>query len=466
MTEALPVAIGAIVGMIVGVVVGIIVGRLLANEPRVAAEARLEEATRQLGEQKTVLDDLGAQLTEARGNLARLEEANRQLTEQKKLLDDAKAQLGDAFKALSSEALDKSSRQFLALAKEALGGIVAETKGDVGKRQEAIDGLIRPLQEQLKRYEEQVRGLEEKRQTAYGSLEEQLKGVTSAQQQLQRETANLVTALRRPEVRGRWGEITLRRVVEVAGLADHCDFEMQSVVSTEGGMLRPDMLVSLPSGRKIVVDAKAPLDAYMDAVEAPDEAARSAALQRHARHVRDHVQRLSQKAYWDQFAGAADFVVLFLPGESFFSAALEQDHALIETAIGSRVLLASPTTLIAVLRSVELTWRQEQIIENAQAIATESRTFFERVSTFAGHLVKLRAGLDAASKAFNAAVASWESRVLPAGRRVAELGGAGRTGEAAELQPIEVALRELPPGADDGSDRIDGMEQDDGDSTG
>jgi DNA recombination protein RmuC len=220
---------------------------------------------------------------------------------------------------------------------------------------------------------------------------------------------------------------------------------MQSVVSTEGGVLRPDMLVSLPNGRQIVVDAKAPLDAYMDAAEAPDEAARSAALQRHARHIREHVRKLSDKAYWDQFAGAADFVVLFLPGESFFSAALEQDRALIESAIGSRVLLASPTTLIAVLRSVELTWRQEHIIENAEEIARVSREFSDRVSTFAGHLARIREGLDRASHAFNDAVGSWQSRVLPSGRRVAELRDPTRA-EAAELQPIEVALRELPPG--------------------
>jgi DNA recombination protein RmuC len=444
MPEWLPGTVGVLVGLVVGSIIGVLIGRALASAPRVAAEARLDEANRQVAEQRTRLDELGGQLSAARQDLARLEEANRQLAEQRKLLEDAKGQLGDAFRALSSEALRTSNEQFLALARENLEKVVAEARGDFGKRQEAMDGLIRPLQESLKRYEEQVASLEQKREKAYGSLEQQLTGVASTQQQLQAETRNLVTALRRPEVRGRWGEITLTRVVEVAGLSEHCDFEVQATVSTETGVLRPDLTVRLPNERTIVVDVKAPVDAYIDAVEAPDEAARTAALQRHARHVREHVQKLSLKAYWDQFPRAPDFVVLFLPGESFFSAALEQDRDLIESAIKSRVLLASPTTLIAVLRSVALTWHQEQIIENAEEIARISREFAERVATFAGHLGRIRDGLDRASKAYNEAVASWQARVVPSGRRVAELGGAGRTGETAELAPVEVALRELP----------------------
>jgi DNA recombination protein RmuC len=414
MPEWLPGTVGVLVGLVVGSIIGVLIGRALASAPRVAAEARLDEANRQVAEQRTRLDELGGQLSAARQDLARLEEANRQLAEQRKLLEDAKGQLGDAFRALSSEALRTSNEQFLALARENLEKVVAEARGDFGKRQEAMDGLIRPLQESLKRYEEQVASLEQKREKAYGSLEQQLTGVASTQQQLQAETRNLVTALRRPEVRGRWGEITLTRVVEVAGLSEHCDFEVQATVSTETGVLRPDLTVRLPNERTIVVDVKAPVDAYIDAVEAPDEAARTAALQRHARHVREHVQKLSLKAYWDQFPRAPDFVVLFLPGESFFSAALEQDRDLIESAIKSKV------------------------------IARISREFAERVATFAGHLGRIRDGLDRASKAYNEAVASWQARVVPSGRRVAELGGAGRTGETAELAPVEVALRELP----------------------
>ncbi len=410
MAEALLV----LVGVVAGVAVGILIGWLRASARRAADEARLEGA-------------------------------DQKLQEQRKLLDDAKTQFADTFKALASEALSSSNQQFMILAQETFRRYVTETKGDIGKRQEAIDGLIKPLQESLKRYEEQVKGMEEQRQRAYGSIEEQLKSVTSTQQQLQRETCNLVTALRRPQVRGRWGEITLERVVEVAGLSRYCDFESQSPVPSEDSQLRPDLTIRLPNYRTIVVDAKTPLDAYMDAVEATDETSRGAAMQRHAAQVRAHIQKLSLKAYWDQFPRAPDFVVLFLPGESFFSAALEQDRNLIETGIKSKVLLATPTTLIALLRSVALSWHQEQIVENAEAIAAASRELFERVSKFAEHLGKIQDGLSRASKAFNDAVGSWQNRVLPSGRRVAELGGAGREGEAPELKPVDVALRELPP---------------------
>ncbi|HJN16738.1 MAG TPA: DNA recombination protein RmuC, partial [Armatimonadota bacterium] len=405
---------------------------------------------RQSEEQKVRLDELRDQLTKAHADVARLEEANRQLEEQRKLLDDAKTQLGDAFRALSSEALTASNKEFLVLAKQTLGAVVSETKGDIGKRQEAIDGLIKPLQESLKRYQEQVTGLEQKREKAYGSLEQQLSTVATTQQQLQSETRNLVTALRRPEVRGRWGEITLKRVVEISGMAEHCDFDLQVSVDTEEGRLRPDLTVNLPNNRTIVVDAKATFDAYMDAIEAPDEESRKQALLRHAQHVRSQIRELSVKAYWDQFERTPDFVVLFLPGESLFSAAVEQDRDLTERAIQSKVLLATPTTLIALLKTVALSWREEQIIENAEEIARVSREFCDRVTTFAEHLGKVRQGLNSTTKAFNAAVSSWESRVLPSGRRVEELGGTTPGKEVPDLGPVETTLRELPSGDADG----------------
>lgn len=448
MAEALPVVVSLLVGIAVGAAVGFLAGWLLSSAPRIAVQARLEEANRQLVEQRCQVEQLGKQLADARAELARLEEANRQLAEQRKLLEDAKTQLADTFKALSSEALAVSNQQFLSLATERLSKIAAEATGDVSRRQEAIDGLIRPLQEALRRYEQQIAGLEQKREQAYGSLEARLSAVAATQQQLQTETQRLVSALRRPEVRGRWGEMTLRRVVELAGMAEHCDFDLQPSTATDEKVLRPDMRVNLPNGGLIVVDSKTPIDAYQDAIEAPDEATRRAALERHARQVREHIQRLSAKAYWDQFERAPDFTVLFLPGESFFSAALEVDRDLMESAMKSKVLLASPMTLMALLKSVALAWHQERVIENAEAIATASRTLFERVNTFAQHLVSLRAALDRASDAFNKAVGSWESRVVPAGRRVAELGGAGREGAIPELEPVEVALRELPSSGD------------------
>jgi len=399
--------------LVIGILLGAVVGWLVANTRRMAAEVRLEEATKQLEEQK-------------------------------RLLDDAKQQLGDAFKALSADALRSNNQTFLDLAKASFDTIIAEAEGDVAKRQVAIDGLIKPLQDALKRYEEQIKGMEENRQKAYGSLDEQLKTVASTQQQLQKETGNLVSALRTPQVRGRWGEITLDRVVEVAGLCEHCDFDRQPSVTTEDGRLRPDLVVRLPGGRSIVVDAKTPLDAYIDALEAVEDGPRCEAMRRHAAQVRTHIQNISSKAYWSQFASAPDFVVLFLPGESFFSAALEQDRELIEVGIRSKVLLATPTTLIALLRTVALSWHQEQIIENAEAIATASREFFERVSKFTEHLGRIHDGLERASKAFNEAVGSWQSRVLPSGRRVSELGGARQGADVVELEPVEVALRELP----------------------
>ncbi|MBM3477085.1 MAG: DNA recombination protein RmuC [Armatimonadetes bacterium] len=435
---------GTAVALIVGVAVGLVIGRLLASGRCVAAETRLAEATRQLGEQKASLDDLGAQLTQARQDLARLEEANRQLAEQKKLLDDAKTQLGDAFKALSSEALDTSSRRFLELASQALGRVTAEARGDIEKRQEAIDALIKPLQDALTRYEAQILGMEEKRRTAYGRIDEQLQGVTSAQQQLQRETANLVTALRRPEVRGRWGEMTLRRVLEIAGMTEHCDFDIQPSVSSDEGLLRPDCIVRLPGGRTIVVDSKTPLDAYASAVEATDDASRNAALRDHAAQVRGHIRKLQQKAYHEQLDRTPDFTVLFLPAESLFSAALEQERDLIEVGAKSKVLIATPTTLIALFLSVAQSWHEERFIENAQEIAKVSKEFFARVSTFAGHLGRIRDGLARASEAYNAAVGSWQGPVVRAGRKVAELGGAEPGKDAPDLELVEVQLRELP----------------------
>ena len=400
--------------LVIGLVVGVIVGWLVANIRRVAAEARLEEAKRQADDQK-------------------------------RLLDDAKQQLTDAFKALSSDALKDSNQAFLDLAKATFDAVMADAKGDLGKRQEAIDNLIKPLETQL-------REMEKSRHQAYGALEEQLKSLATTEQQLQRETGSLVTALRRPEVRGRWGEITLERVVELAGLSEHCDFQRQPAVATDDGRLRPDLSVTLPQGRTVVVDAKAPLDAYLAAVEATDDATRSDAMRRHASHVRAHILQLSSKEYWTQLPSAPDFVVLFLPGESFFSAAVEQDRELIEFGIEKRVLLATPTTLIALLRVVALSWHQQQIIENAQAIESASRELFARVNKFAEHLGGIHDGLKRACNAFSDAVGSWQRRVVPQGRRVVELGGAGQAAEMSELEAVEAELRELPTSTEETPD--------------
>jgi DNA recombination protein RmuC len=301
---------------------------------------------------------------------------------------------------------------------------------------------VRPLSDSLKRFDEQVRGLETTRQKAYTSLEEQIRGLSTAQGQLQKETANLVTALRKPQVRGRWGEMTLKRVAELAGMAEHCDFTEQVTAGGEGGRIRPDMIVRLPGEREIVVDAKVSLEAYLDAVAAETEELRAGHLARHAAQMRTHLNQLAAKGYWEQFERAPEFVVMFIPGESFFAAAIESDRELVEDGMKKGVVLATPTTLMALMRAVAFGWRQEQVARNAQEISDLGREVYERMRVLAGHLGRVGKGLDGATAAYNSAVGSLESRVLPAARRFKDLGAA--TGEEIpELEPLKNDPRSL-----------------------
>ncbi len=310
------------------------------------AEARVEELRQQVGQKDSeisqVRKELEVETTSKVEAFTRLEESQKGLEEQKALIETMKAEMTDTFNALSSAALKSSSEDFLRLASEHLGKVVAETKGKLGEHQVAIDGLIKPLHEALKRYEEQVRLIEESRHKAYGSLEEQLRSLASTHEQLQKETSNLVSALKKPQVRGRWGEITLRRVAELSGMSAHCDFTEQISVETESGRLRPDMVVHLPMEREIVVDAKVSLDAYLDALSALTEDERKAKLEKHAQQVRAHMNKLGSKEYWTQFKQSPEFVVLFIPGESFLSSALDVDGTLIEDGIQKRVIIATP----------------------------------------------------------------------------------------------------------------------------
>ncbi|MCM8792770.1 MAG: DNA recombination protein RmuC [Candidatus Omnitrophica bacterium] len=437
-------------GLIVWFLVSIFIQRqIIEREGKIkSAESIATELRTQLQQKDNELNNLRSALTSEQqiriGVETRLEETKKNLEEQKQLLAEAKQELINTFKALSSDALKDSNQVFLNLAKQTLENLLTEAKGDLGKRQQAIEEVIKPLKESLNNFELQIRELEKSRADAYGGLKQYLERLTQINQQLQKETTNLVTALKRPVVRGRWGEITLRRVVEVAGMSQYCDFVEQPSADTEEGRRRPDLIVKLPGERLVVVDAKAPLDAYMSAIETEDEDSRKVYLLQHAQAVREHMRLLSAKVYWNQFSPTPDFVVLFLPGESFFSAALEQDRNLIEDGIANRVILATPTTLIALLRTVAFTWQQQQLTENAYRIAAAGTELFDRVCKFAEHLNGIRNGLEKAIESYNAAIGAWEHRVLPAARKLKELGAGATEQEPQDIEQIDKSLRKIP----------------------
>jgi DNA recombination protein RmuC len=413
-------------------------------------EAKLAELHR---DHEVKLESLQRQVADARVDASalreRLEAERSAAAEKLALLDDAQKKLGDAFRVLSADALDRNNQNFLELAKNTLLQQQELAKTDLAAKSREIDQLVKPLKESLDKVDGRIGELEKARAVAYGTLAEQVRALAQTQQSLQLETQNLVKALRAPQVRGRWGEIQLRRVVEMAGMISHCDFDEQPSVDHEDGRLRPDMIVRLPNGRSIVVDSKAPLQAYLEAVEASDDAARAELLRQHAQQIRAHIRKLSEKTYWDRLAATdatPEFVVLFLPGESFYSAALELDPGLIEGAIEQRVILATPTTLIALLRAISYGWRQETITREAQQISALGKELYTRVRTMAGYFADMRKALDRTVISYNRAVSSLESRVLPSARRFRELGAVGSTEEIDQLEAVDQHPRSLQAG--------------------
>lgn len=382
--------------------------------------------------------ELLAKLESALGERGRLEAERNSLAA-------AQESLRDSFKALAADALRDSNTQFLQQAKTLLEGLVQRSQTDLEDRRKAIHNLVEPLQTTLTRMEGEIQGMEGKRQEAYVNLEKELA-------RLQHETGSLTSALRRPQGRGRWGEITLRRVVEVAGMSDYCDFsEQKSLEASEGEEgRRPDLVIHLPGRREIVVDSKTPLDAYLDAVETASESDRAAALKRHAAQVRKQMEQLSDKSYWSRLSTSPEFVVLFLPGESFFSAALEQDRTLIEDGIEKRVILATPTTLIALLKAVAYGWRQEQVAVNSQRISDLGKEMYDRVLTLTDHLRDLGAALGKATQSYNKAIGSYENRIVVSARRFKELGAT-----ASEDIPVLEPLDQVPRTPEVGQQSLD-----------
>jgi DNA recombination protein RmuC len=436
-----PVVVG-----VIGLLFGSVIAALLLRSRSAGISARLSLREKELEAEKASLARLQQAYIDVVEGKARVEstlDSERKTSNEKiELVTRASEELRNAFKAMASDALRSNNSSFLVIAEETLKRFQSQAKGDLDARQKAVSDMVAPVRDSLNKVDAQIQQMEVARGDAYGELRSQVQSLITTQKELQSQTGNLVRALRTPNVRGRWGEIQLRRVVEIAGMLPYCDFTEQESVTTETGRLRPDLIVKLPGGKHVVVDAKTPLQAFLEAFETTDEDARRICLANHARQVRDHMNTLSGKKYWEQFDATPEFVVMFLPGETFFSAALEQDSSLIEHGVLNRVIPASPTTLIALLKAVNYGWNQEKLARNAQQISALGKELHDRLRLLAGHITSVGTGLDRAVESYNKAVGSLESRVLVSARKFAEL-GASVADDIPELEPIETTARAL-----------------------
>lgn len=459
-----------IVGGVVGVLIGAGIGFLLAERRSRGRLAQLETAKAvveqqlagtadQLRNQTTQTElltgrnaELAAKIAQQQADNAvlrtQLDASAENLASQRALLDEANRKLTDAFANVSLQALEKNNATFLAMAETRFKTLSTEAAGTLEQRKAQIEGILKPLHEMLNQYQLRLAEVEKTRGESYAALRQQIGQIAEVERTLSAQTTRLVGALTRPNVRGQWGEITLRKLVELAGLSDHCDFDEQATVvaeNDEGGArsLRPDMVINLPQERSIVIDCKAVLGAFLDAAGAADDAARQAHMQRHAELVRSRVRDLSQKAYWAQFANSPEFVVLFLPGESFLYAAVEHDAGLLEDAIRAKVILATPTTLIALLKTVAYGWRQEALSRNAEDIRNLGVEIYDRLAVLANHMDKLGRSIDQSVGHYNSAVKSLESRLLVSARKMGELGAKGEKEMPEAMEGVDKRTQEL-----------------------
>jgi len=363
----------------------------------------------------------------------------------------ATSRLATAFSELANKSLKSNSENFLRLAEQNLGAQHERAKRELGDREQAVENLVKPIKDALQQSQAQIAALEKSRSEAYGGIKSQLEAMQNSQQSLTRETRNLVNALRRPEVRGRWGEMTLRRLVELAGMVEHCDFQEQVHTSSDDKIIRPDMIVRMPDNRELVVDVKTPLDAYLEAIEASDDAQRKLGLERHARNVREHIRKLAAKNYWEQFSKSPEFVILFIPGDQFLSAALGEDPDLIEYALSEQIILATPTSFVALLKAVAYGWRQLALADNAEEIRRLAVDLYSRLTTFVGHMNKVGKQLASSVENYNRAVGSLEHKVLPGARKFVELGIRPKK-EIEQVEPLESLPRSMVESGNDSDD--------------